>query len=198
MLVLEKSGGVILHPMKTGGTWVREALTRAGVSWREQGPQHGGIYEAQEHGLVLDNHPEKVWTILREPFGWYKSLFSFRDKAGWGGDLSLGHTCRSKRFDLFVLMATQKHPRFLTEYYARFTARDVGVLYNKRLVEDLVAVLRKLGEQFDEQALRATQPANAAGRTAAYEHVGWTPTVASLVVASEWQLFVDHEWSTEP
>lgn len=193
--VLKKSGAVFLHPMKTGGTWVRCAMTEAGVEWSDEGE---GDSHADYHSSLKVSKRGERFTIVRNPFEWYRSFWAFRDSRGWGGSLAIGHACKSRTFDHFILKVTKECPGFLTEYFSRYAAETVIVMRNETLAENLADVLESLGETFDRAKLLGTPPANRSASLPEYAAVRWNQITAGLVVDSEWKLFDQWGWSLEP
>lgn len=192
-LVLKKSGAVFLHPMKCGGTWVYTAMREAGIECAYQATQHANY----ESTLGLSPDGER-FTVVRNPFAWYKSFWAFRDSKGWGGNLPIGHTCARKSFDHFILAAATQHPGYLTEYLAGFTVDTVYVMRNETLADDLCAFLREVGEDFDESRLRCTPRANRSACLPEYESVCWNTVTANLIVQSEPKLFLEWGYALLP
>lgn len=190
-LVLRKTGAVFLHPMKCGGTWVRDALTEAGIEWDDAGNQHA------DYSYIPEHYTAPVFTVIRHPFAWYKSFWSYRMARGWGGNLPLGHgRCRRTDLNQFVLCCIRDHPGFLSAYYDSFTVDTVMVMRNERLADDLCDVLGVIGESFDAEKLRGTPPSNVYGSGINYPQ-SLTQTVKTLIVQSECEAFLKWGFSVE-
>ena len=179
-LILLKSGAVFLHIQKTGGTWLREALAASGVATREEGHWHDDREANAGRG-------DRFFTVVRNPLSWYASFHADRCRTGWGGDLTLGHDCAAGSLEAFVAKAYHRHPGFLAELYGRHTAPGVAVLRTESLADDAAALLRSLGEDFDEAAFRSHPRANVSADRPAH-----TPRSAVMVVASEVKVFLKY------
>lgn len=180
-MVLTNSGAVFLHIQKTGGTWLREAMTASGVPFRQEGHWH------DDHGANLERGYQKFFTVVRNPLAWYASFFADRQRTGWGGDLLLGHDCASTSFEGFVARCYGKRRGFLTELYGRHAKPGVTVLRTESLVDDAASLLRSLGEDFDEAAFRSCKPANASVNRPRH-----TDRSAIMVIASEVRIFLKY------
>lgn len=147
-----------------------------------------------DFGSSLHISPGKPrFTVVRNPFGWYASFWAFRDKLGWGGDLVLGADCVSDTFVGFLEKALIKHPRFLTELFARYTLPGVMVMQTRSLGNHLIDVLEKLREPFDEEKLLSVPPANIMARLPEYKaKCHYTPELAMRVAELERAVFVKY------
>lgn len=189
-LVLKRSGGVFLHCMKTGGSWVREALTAAGAEWTDVDYQHLNCRQSLH---ISPGRPR--FTAVRNPFLWYASFWSFRQQTGWGGDRIISHTCKSDDFGEFVRLCCRHHPGFLGNLYLEYAAPGVTVMRTDALGQCLLSVLSWLGEPFDAEKLLRHPPENVcAGR----DRPAWTLKTARLLVKSEQRAFQRWGWPTEP
>lgn len=176
--------------MKTGGTWVRAALTNAGVLWDDVGDQHANYIESV-HLIQGD-----VFTIVRHPFDWYKSFWAFRRYKGWGGNLPIGHGgCIQRSLDHFILACVKDYPKFLTDYFATFAIDTVMVMRNDTLAQNLCDVLAAIDEPFDKDKLLATPRQNEAGALPEYGKHEMSQICRTLLVQSEIDLFI--RWGFE-
>jgi hypothetical protein len=187
-VILTKSDSVFLHPMKTGGTWVRMALANAGVAWRDLGRQHAPYLDASEFVLAASC----AFTCVRNPFDWYKSFYCFRKSNGWGGNLAIGHACKRRSFSEFVKAVAGDCPGFLTEYFSRFTRGSQYVMRTETLGRDLTDVLSELRERFDVCRLRDTIPVNRSASLPEHGHIRYDETTADLIAESEAQLLTTY------
>ena len=192
-LVLYHSKTIFLHPAKTGGTWVRNALTRSGVSWFDLGDQHANFENSKSI------HPSSLrFTIVRNPFNWYASYWAYKQYEGWKGNWILGMDCASDNFNEFVSLVCSTHPRFLTNLLGEFTVNDVVVLRNESLVQGLEEVLTTVGESFDREKLVDTPRANPGACLPWFkEKVKYTKKAAEAVLSSEEFLFSTYDYSEE-
>jgi hypothetical protein len=192
LIVAEKL--VFLHAYKTGGTWVREALAAAGVSCRDEGYQHWGLEASADVAPELPR-----FTVVRNPFTWYRSFWAFRCKGGWGGDLAPGHDCASPDFSEFLWLVTHRHPGFLTHLYRTYSGEEVQTIRMARLREDLPRLLIRRGVSFDQEQLASFPPVNLAGTLPEYvEQSLYTRRMAEAVVQSEQEVFDCYGYCTYP
>lgn len=182
-MMLIESGAVFLHVQKTGGTWLRDALTASGVAFREEGHWH----DDHEMNAARWGTDRPYFTAVRNPLAWYASFYADRLRTGWGGDLALGHDCADATFGGFVARCWKNRRGFLSELYGRHARPGVAVLKTERLADDAVSLLRMLGERFDEAALRATRPANVSA-----DRPRHTRQTTVMIVASEAEAFLKY------
>lgn len=83
MLIVENKVR-IQHVPRTGGTWLRTALTRAGVYYQSHTPVHEAIGP-------LSWYPTAY--VIRDKEDWYQSYWRFKSREGWDN---------SNSFDDFV------------------------------------------------------------------------------------------------
>jgi hypothetical protein len=193
-LILDHSKTVFLHLAKTGGTWVRFALQRAGVAWTDYGNQHAN-YDAS-----MEWYPDSPrFTIVRNPFDWYASYWAMRQYEGWGGNWILGHDCISDDFNTFIGFVTLKHPGFLSVLYSTFDRAGVTVLRTEALAEGLRDVLRANGEQFDARRLGDTPITNPGASLPRFtDAVKYTHEAVRRLVVSEHEVFTRYAYPGTP
>lgn len=187
-LVLDHSKLVFLHPAKTGGTWVRNALTRAGVSWSDYGNQHANFEDAKE---LYPRSPR--FTIVRNPFYWYASYWAYKQYEGWKGNWVLGMGCADDDFNQFIKLVCQEHPGFLTDLLGGFTGGRIAVLRNESLSQGLRQTLISAGEQFNESKLLLTPRANPGACLPWFtEKVKYARESIEAILSSEKRLFLKY------
>lgn len=159
---LARSRTLILTPAKTGSTWLRQALTAAGVEWSEEGPP-----ESQGQG-GLEVHArahEFVAAFVRHPVNWYMSYWSYRMEGGWRERFHLDRTCRANDFTQFVRLVASNVPGFLGAMFERFCGPPEAPVEfigrQERLAQDLATLLELRDEPFHEEALWSHPRANA-------------------------------------
>jgi hypothetical protein len=157
---------VFLHVPKTGGTWCRSAIRRAGIPHFESGWKHESPYFRAHHPLdrvraVAGNR--FLFGFVRDPLDWWRSFWGYRMRHGWGRH-PVDHSCRADEFDLFMRNVAERLPGWCSSMYRQFVGprhqpiHFVGLFEN--LANDLIEALRLAGERFDEHALRSTPPEN--------------------------------------
>lgn len=194
-LILPKSRAVFLHIPKTGGTWVREALAYANVNY-----EIGSNGYHADHASCARLGPGPRFTVVRNPYRWYASFWSFRDAGGWGGDLAVGHPpCVSSSFEEFIDLVTTHHPSYLSkELFPRYVQPGTRVLRTRSVMEDLIQFLREVGEPFDETCIRKTPAVNVVGLSAAYlAKTQYTPRMAQRVYESEAEVFSRYDYDRD-
>ncbi len=158
---------IFFHIPKTGGTWVREAIKRAGIPTLEIGDWHYELYDLHQWCAQISLSPAVVqqkftFAFVRNPLDWYPSYWAFRQTHGWPkGELT---PCRSNNFEQFMWNVIWRFPGYLSNLYTRYLGPLPGVLNfvgrREILGEDLITALTLAGEQFDLDAIRSTPPAN--------------------------------------
>lgn len=189
---LERSGTLVLVAAKTGGTWLREALTAGRIRWREEGPADAGGQEGLEAHSRAGNF---IATFVRNPVDWYRSYWAYRMEGGWRPRFHLDRSCAAEDFTQFVRNVVVRFPGFLTAMFERY-AGPAGnpvdyIGRQENLADDLVSLLTLRGEEFDEAALRATPPAN---RTSLRPAIG--AGLVDVINVSEQEMMrrFDYEW----
>lgn len=161
-LILPRS--VFFHIPKTGGVWVRQAIARAGIPAAEWGdrPEDPGTIHQWPGGV--DTRGKFTFAFVRHPLSWYGSFWAFRMERGWR-NVDLLESCLCVEFAGFIRKVLRRFPEgHLSDRYESYveppgTLDFVGRTEN--LAEDLVAALRRAGEEFDEAAIRSTPRLNA-------------------------------------
>ena len=172
-LILERSGTVFLHMSRTGGTWVRGALSRAGVPCRIEGNIHAAYHECPAFG--------EGFTIIRNPLQWYPSI--------WAHEQLYGDQLYGEIND-WVRRITMDHPRYMTWLHNRYVGPRVRVLRNEQLAEDLRAMLQAVNEDFDYQILASTPPLYVGARFPSMcDRVQLSDKSRRLIRNSEYEIF---------
>ena len=105
-------------------------------------------------------------TFVRKPVDWYISYWSFRSRKGARRDEKFpADGLWSDEFDQFVNNVLDAYPGgFVTALYQYYTGAECEkvdfVGRQEHLADDLVRALTLAGEEFDEEALRATARQN--------------------------------------
>lgn len=133
---------VFLAIPKTGSSWVNAAMRAAGLPVEQRGDQHGT--HGPEPGRL-------IFTFVRHPVPYLQSrhqLGGFTDSLGpiW-----------LQNFQGWIEKILEQPAGFLGRRFEEYTSRAGFVGRTETLADDLVKALRLAGEDFDEEALRATK-----------------------------------------
>lgn len=196
-LLLEHS--IFTHVPKTGGTWLAEAVRRAGLVQESLGPVHATPRELKSHQSYV---PRPVtFAIVRHPATWYASLWAHRMDENWC-EISardwfspaslerwalLTDRCKSRSFPEFVERCVEAFPDgWLSALYDTYITPGTTVGRFENLVDDTIAILRRAGERFDETIIRGTEPQNVRGAVRKHHRrTIFTPSLLELIYASE-------------
>ncbi|HEX2091952.1 MAG TPA: hypothetical protein VHG28_06095 [Longimicrobiaceae bacterium] len=156
-LILPNS--VFVHIPKTGGTWVRKALTAAQIPWSRTALLPHADFSHLEP-LVEGRF---TFAFVRHPLSWYRSAWSYRmSNPERLGPASMAEFW-SEDFDTFVTGCCSYRSGLLTELFERFTGWPVKLDWTghaERLADGLVEALTLAGESFDPAAIHGCPPAN--------------------------------------
>jgi len=155
---------VFYHIPKTGGLWVRKAMTRAGIPHHmPRGKKGGGYWLGKSH-----DNPSRVrdyekrgkfaFTFVRHPLDWYKSHWSWRtSEYPPQRRTSVLDRLMKDDFDEYLENILVLFPEgFLTKLYRYYLTDEVDFVgKTESLEDDLVKALKLAGEPFDEEKLRA-------------------------------------------
>lgn len=158
MLILPKS--CFLHVPKTGGSWVKKAITAAGIECREYaiaGDSHIGLKDCPCPGKFK-------FAFVRHPVGLYRSYWQYKMTYGWDDANPLDLVCRSDDFHQFVRGVLDKFSGVYSNSLTTFVGEPGNEIEfvgkYEHLVEGLVNALKSADEDFNEKAIRALPPYN--------------------------------------
>jgi len=168
---------IVYHIPKCGGTWVKQAMKAAGLRYRPtrnvRGSHPFNLKRAHATPDVVTWRARRMRfgiTFVRRPAGWYRSYWAFRSRKGARRDEGFpADGLWSDDFDQFVSNILDAYPNgFVTTLYQYYVGEDCEkvdfVGRQEHLADDLVLALMLAGEDFDEEALRATPRANRSPR----------------------------------
>jgi hypothetical protein len=148
---------VFIHIPKTGGTWVSEAMERAGVKAEKFG--NGPHPELPS----LDLEGRFAFAFVREPLSWYRSVWAFHRRFSQSDWPELGEWI-DLDFPAFIDRMAENSPGYLSSHYTGFVgpANDEISFIGRyeHLADDLVTALHMAGQDFDEQTLRSVPARN--------------------------------------
>jgi hypothetical protein len=199
MALVLVDGSVFLHIPKTGGTWVTEALSEAGLVRRHITKKHADIdrllFHWQRKGKEYT--PPFIFCFVRHPLSWYESYFKFVSQPevswkAWGSSASgsagwhpnhMLHECRSDDFNEFVRKVVRIRPGYVTEMYGWYTKPPVTYIGKQEtLREDLIEVLKSRGLAFDADRLRKRMTSNVSDNPSPH----WEPALREQVIRLEY------------
>lgn len=181
-LLLKESNALFLHVPKTGGTWVRYALDSAAIDYIETAPpdvslQHSSLVH---HG----DHDGPMFAFVRDPFDWYWSWFRFQSQYNWSHwEPGNWHPqreifdCASRSFGAFLERVRLKSPGYVSrmfEWYFGPPGHDRVICGRfEHLKASLCGILRDVGHDFDDSAIRDTPAANVSQAMDESHIAGW-------------------------
>jgi hypothetical protein len=182
--VLIFANAVFLHVPKTGGTWVKAAVSNAGIEFEEH------LVDGDIHG-DLSYCPFRdrfIFAFVREPLSVYQAYWRFKMTAGWDQRNPFDGDCAAPTFDGFVENVLRLEPawcsRMFEDYVGRTPADEISFIGRfEALADDLVRALEMIGARFDEGVIRSTPPVNVS--TVSRELTRWSPELAARVKRSE-------------
>lgn len=160
-MVLIFRNAIFLHVPKTGGTWVKTAVRNAGVACEEF------LVDGDVHGdRAYCPFPSRfIFAFVREPLSLYQSYWRFKTGVGWDERNPFDAACSAPRFSDFVDNVLRLEPAWCSrmfEDYVGTPANEIGFIGRfESLADDLVTALERIGEPFDERAIRETPVVNA-------------------------------------
>lgn len=169
-MALQLPNSQYFHIPRTGGFWVRKAITAGGVPTNELAQVGERFYSGVQHhfkrGTILHIMPEDIaqhghkrFTFVRHPVSWLVSYFWHRYNYGWNMQDTMDAKCNADDALTFL----ENYVKFAAGSYTDLVKLYDGVDFVGRteyLEDDLVEILIKCGEQFDEDKLRAVEPYN--------------------------------------
>ena len=180
---------VFLHIPKTGGTWVKAALKRAGLIVGVHTNYHGTIEDMKEEpeaqGLPM-------FAFVRRPDTWLASYWGYR-MATWKFNRDFDQVVFDTSFEKFVWncslfvpqgLAFQHFQHYIGEGDSRI--QHIGRIEN--LTEDLITILQETGEDFDPEVIRST-PRERVECQHMRDRAILTPKLARLIWRTNWRTF---------
>jgi hypothetical protein len=182
--VLIFSNAVFLHVPKTGGTWVKAAVARAGIEFDEY------IVDGDIHGDLsyCPCRDRFTFAFVREPLSLYQAYWRFKTMVGWDARNPFDMDTQATAFDAWVENVLRLEPAWCSRMFEDYVGRtpEEGIDFVGRyesLADDLVRALRMIGISFHEQAIRETPPVNVSNVSHALTQ--WKAELAARVRTSE-------------
>ena len=186
-LLLWKS--VVLHIPKTGGTWVKVALKRAGLIVGVHTNYHGTLAEMKEEPEA-QGLPK--FAFVRRPDKWLASYWGYRMTTRRFNP-SFDPVVFDTSFEKFVLNCSLFEPQGLaSKHFRHFIGegatriQHVGRIEN--LSEDLIRILQETGEDFDPEVIRST-PRERVESQHIRDRAIVTPKILRQIWRADWRTF---------
>ena len=193
---------VFYHIAKTGGVWVKEAMSRSGLLYsrcdnKRVSHPFGLKREHATPDVILDKYKRGRFSFcfVRHPVTWLQSFWCYRVRTSrldkkfpldylWDDD-----------FEAFVYNVLASYPDgFVSRLYQYYVGENADAIdyvgRQENLADDLVCALKIAGERFDECLLRSTGEFNVAFRGGEYDGmctIGHT-TKALVERAEQWTI----------
>jgi hypothetical protein len=217
-MTLQLPHSIFFHIPKTGGTWVRLALQKAGVPFRHlhrtdcrASQQIGAECDKKCAHVAFQNLPPALvkpaftFAFVRHPLSYYQSYWCYKMQHGWRAENEFDKLFANNDFEPFLWTVVQHNPGRLMKLYNRFLGKaaqgsEVVSFVGKQehLATDLVQALRLAGEEFNEEKLVGTTPKNAATAEIHWkERCAYSPDLAKAVLQAEEQVLTRFQYSVE-
>jgi hypothetical protein len=213
MALILKNGAVFLHVPKTGGNWVTAVLRECGLVRAHLGHKHADMsrllvpvngrnsrlvgYLGLRRTLAALHPKPFMFCFVRHPLKWYESWFKYmaqpaRNWRTWGSERELLdwhpaavlNGCGAPEFNQFVRNVLAKRPGYVTELFAAYAQPQLDqVGRQETLRQDLVAILKRLNLNFDEDFIMNYQPVGVSPEPE--QTVVWEPELRARVLALE-------------
>jgi len=162
MLILATS--CFLHVPKTGGTWVKAAISAARIPFEEftvDGDVHADLRYCPR--------PERFkFAFVRHPVEFYRSYWQYKMGMGWDPQNPLDVDCAAADFHAFVRNVVVRYPGMCTQLFEDYVGppgNEIEFIGRyERLQDDLIVALRLAGERVDEATIRSCPPQNISPR----------------------------------
>lgn len=161
------------HLTRCGGIFVRKAVREAGVSTNEICKVAKKYFTHPEsymikRGTILHHLPtdlakqgRKTFTFIRHPLSWLKSYYRFKQRYGWKPKVwYLDKYCQADNFGEFIDKYLEHTPNQYSKFAMEYTDHVDYVGRQENLAEDLITILKDIGEEFDEQKIRDCEAEN--------------------------------------
>jgi hypothetical protein len=186
MLILNNA--VFLHVPKTGGSWIKAAITNAGIDYEEH------LVDGDPHGDLsyCPCRDRFTFAFVRDPLSLYRSYWrfkmgQFRMTTEWDCRNPFDVACAAPTFTGFVENVLRLEPAWCSrafEDYVGPPTREIDFVGRfEYLMADLVRALYRSRTPFDERAIRNTPPINVSTVDAGLAQ--WSDALAQRVRRSE-------------
>ncbi len=158
-----------------------------------------------KRSLFLRTHPRPfTFCFVRHPLDWYESFFRYKSQPelNWVRDgeehnfhrwhpnavlngLGLNRQGEGRGFNEFVSAVLDRYPGYVTSLYSHYTFRPVDFVGKQEsLRDDLIAVLGRMGCEFDPDLIRGWERINRSREE--QDRLHWDPAVRRRALQLEW------------
>lgn len=158
---------VFFHIPKTGGTWVRNALLKGGIHFKEIPCNNCSTdadiktccFHAKYSDITIPTDRNRLqFAFVRHPVAYYKSFWAFKMCVGWNFKSKFEQTVASANFIDFAEAVIEHFPGWASHAFESYIGPEdspyvdfVGKQENLRL--DLLWALRRAGQPVDPEAI---------------------------------------------
>ena len=179
-MALQLPHSQFFHLTRTGGIWVRRAIISAGIPTNEICQIETKYFYEDKHsymlkrGTIMHMQPDELntfgskrFTIVRHPLNWLTSYFHFKNRLPdvWHPERQvIDRHCATDDFEEFIKLYVKHIPGYYTSIVKIFDRVDfIGRTEN--LAPDLIRILNKCGEKFDEKSILEQKPVGVTKKT---------------------------------
>lgn len=159
---------IFIHIPKTGGSWVTEALTNCGLMTGEEINYTSLKHEPAEN---VQHYHKPCFTFIRNPLTWYQSRWSspYHRSRYFRNDTyhELDAITRKQLYNFqawltYVFKTTPTRKSIVGRFYTAQYQNTKNIIFGRyeNLTEDLIRILKSLGESFDEKCIRNLSSVN--------------------------------------
>lgn len=166
------------HIARTGGIYVKYALRKGGVKIRRSERKKNyknpfSLHREHETPAGIAEYEKKgqlSFCFVRKPVSWIKSFWSYRVKTGFLDPKFPLDRIWDDNFEKFCQNILEKYPNgFVTQLF-QYYVNDVDIVGKyENLTNDLVDILKKAGQEFNEKKLRSLGRMNSASSIEAFK-----------------------------
>ena len=175
-MALQLPHSQFFHIPHTGGLWVRKAIHRSGIYTNELCQVDSQFFFDNpksfliKRGTIIHITPYEInkfdnkrFTIVRHPLNWLKSYFNFKHRYNWHPERHEIDKCESDSYEEFIKLYLKICPGYYSKMVSRYDRVDI-VGRTENMAPDLVDILKRCGEKFDEKKILETPPYNTTKR----------------------------------
>ena len=159
MLVLTKCR-LLCYP-KAASRWLTQAARLACRVTYDSGERDELAYHAGLSASIGSEFPSIA--VVRYPVTWYRSYWNHRVRRGWQPETHEIDQAQSGEFGQFMESAIEGYPGWLSNYARKWVGKPgdgVIVARYENVQEEVLSILKALGEPVDENKWNSHKPTN--------------------------------------